>query len=118
MSIYSVNILSVRLSVMLQSFANYGCFHPCLLYNISKIEILLITKLLPLLYLKYQKVFENHISFLKVSFSMFKIGLSVRNNNYTNSLQYKQNVKTNNPTNTFAITNSFLSDDLENIIEF
>ena len=29
MSIYSVNILSIWLSVMLQSFATYGCFHPC-----------------------------------------------------------------------------------------
>ena len=30
MIIYSVNILSVCLSVMLQSRATYGCFHPCL----------------------------------------------------------------------------------------
>ena len=33
MSIYSVNILSVCLSVMLQSFATYGWFHPCSMYQ-------------------------------------------------------------------------------------
>ncbi len=36
MSIYSVNILSVCVSVMLQKgFATYGCFHPCFILYIS-----------------------------------------------------------------------------------
>ena len=36
MSIYSVNILAVCLSVMLQSYATYGCFYHCLIVFINK----------------------------------------------------------------------------------
>ncbi len=47
MSIYSVNILSVCLSVMLQSFATYWCFHPCSYSNSAAVIYLWTSDSLP-----------------------------------------------------------------------